>query len=98
MKGIIFDSELGGGGVRLAYKELPAGDIRASQGTFSSSEKNLGPRDWSAPTPGQYTCIFQKYSKIFSETTWPIKAQFYRKHLWEGGINVLINTFVIQVT
>ena len=57
-----------------------------------NSEKNLDPRGWSAHTPGQYTCILQKYSKIFfSETTWPIKAKFYRKHLWEGGINVFIN-------
>ena len=22
---------------------------------------------------------------------WPIKAKFYMKHLWEGGINVFIN-------
>ena len=32
------------------------------------------------------------FSKIFSsETAWPIKAKFYMKHLWEGGINVFIN-------
>ena len=32
------------------------------------------------------------FSKIFSsETAWPIKAKFYMKHLWEGGINVYIN-------
>ena len=60
--------------------------------TVGNSKKNLDPRGWSAPILGQYTCILQKYSKIFfSETTWPIKAQFYRKHLWEGGINVFIN-------
>ena len=28
---------------------------------------------------------------IFSKTAWPIKAKFYRKHLWEGGINLFIN-------
>ena len=55
-------------------------------------KKKMDPRGWSAPTPGQYTCILQKYLKIFfSETAWPIKAKFYRKHLWEGGINVFIN-------
>ena len=31
------------------------------------------------------------FSKIFSETAWPIKAKFYMKHLWEGGTNVYIN-------
>ena len=31
-------------------------------------------------------------SKIFvSQTTWPIKVKFYRKHLYEGGTNVIIN-------
>ena len=60
----------------------------------NSEKKKLDHRGWSAPTPGQYTCILQKYSKIFfSETTWPIKATFYRKHLWKGGINVFIGTF-----
>ena len=52
----------------------------------------MDPRGWSAPTPGQYTCILQIYSKIFfSETTRPIKAKFYMKHQWEVGINVFIN-------
>ena len=35
---------------------LPAGGIRASQGTFSSSEK-MDPRSSYAPIPGQYTCL-----------------------------------------
>ena len=31
-------------------------------------------------------------SKIFfSKTTWPIKVKFYRKHLYEGGTDVIIN-------
>ena len=31
-------------------------------------------------------------SKIFfSKTTWPIKVKFYRKHLYEGGTNVITN-------
>ena len=51
-----------------------------------NSEKNLEPRGWSVPTPGNIHVYYKKYSKIFfSETTWPIKAQFYRKHLWEEG-------------
>ena len=59
---------------------------------IGNSEKHLDPRGWSAPTLGQYTCILQKYSKIFfSQTTEPIKAKIYRKHLWEGIINVFIN-------
>ena len=32
------------------------------------------------------------FSKIlFSETTWPIKAKFYMKHLQEGGTNLYID-------
>ena len=55
---------------------------RANGLKVGNSEKNLVPRGWSAPTLGQYTCILQKYSKIFfSETTWPIKTKFYMKHL-----------------
>ena len=36
-------------------------------------------------------CRRPPFSKIFSETPWPIKAKFYMKHLWEGGTNVFIN-------
>ena len=28
------------------------------------------------------------FSKIFSETAWPIKAKFYVEPLWEGGTKV----------
>ena len=28
---------------------------------------------------------------FFSETTWPIEAKFYMKHLYEVGTNVYIN-------
>ena len=30
------------------------------------------------------------FSKIFSEIAWPIKANFYRKHLLKVGTNVFI--------
>ena len=57
---------------------------------INDSEKNWTPRAF-APTAGHYTCILPYYSKIFCETTWPIKAKFYVKHLYNGGINVYIN-------
>ena len=31
------------------------------------------------------------YSKIFSETAWPIKAKYYVEPPWEGGTKVCIN-------
>ena len=31
------------------------------------------------------------FSKISSETTWPIKAKFYVEPPWEGGTKVCIN-------
>ena len=31
------------------------------------------------------------FSKIFCETTWPIKAKFYVEPPWEGGTTVFIN-------
>ena len=54
-------------------------------------KKTLEPRGQSAPTLGQCSCILQKYSKIFSETAWPIKAKFYMKHLQDVGTNVFMN-------
>ena len=30
------------------------------------------------------------FSKIFSETAWPIKAKFYVEHPWVGGTKVCV--------
>ena len=77
--------------VKMSFERLTCRKW-ANRLKVGNSEKNLDPRGWSAPIPGQYTCILQKYSKIFfSETAWPIKAKFYMKHLWEGGTNLFIN-------
>ena len=66
-----------------------------SRTEYNDSEKKLDPIGSSAPTTGQYTCILPKYSNIFSsEMAWRIKAKFYVKHLWNGGINVYINYLV----
>ena len=52
-------------------------------------------KNWTPGAHLQYTCILPYYSKIFSsETAWRIKAKFYVKHLWNGGINVYINYLV----
>ena len=58
-----------------------------------NSEKNWTPRVGLPPPRGNILVYYNNnYSKIFfSETTWPIKAKFYSKHLWEGGVNVFIN-------
>ena len=57
--------------------------------------KIIAPQGLICPPPppgGQYTCILLWYSNIFfSETTRPIKAKFYVKHLLDGGTNVYIN-------
>ena len=57
--------------------------------------KKIGPQGHIklfAPTAGHYTCILPYYSSIFFfETAWPVKAKFYVKHLYNGGINVYIN-------
>ena len=53
--------------------------------------KIIAPQGLICPQPGTIhvylTMIF-----FFSETTWPIKAKFYVKHLYDGGINVYINS------
>ena len=43
------------------------------------------------PTLGQCTCILPLYSKIFTKMAWPVKVNFYGKHLYEEGTNVFIN-------
>ena len=55
--------------------------------------KNIWTPGVSLPPPWgiHYTCILQKYSKIFTKTAVPIKAKFCMKHLQEKGINVFIN-------
>ena len=54
--------------------------------------KKMHPRGWSAPTPGQYTCILPYYLKIFfSETTWSIKAKLHVEHPKKVGTKVFIN-------
>ena len=54
--------------------------------------KKIGPQGRIfAPTAGHYTCVLLYYSNIFCENAWPIKAKFYVKHLYNGGINVYIN-------
>ena len=41
--------------------------------------------------PGMTYFMARPTSKIFfPKTTWPIKVKFYRKHLYEGGTNVII--------
>ena len=30
------------------------------------------------------------FSKIFSETAWPIKAKFYVEHPWAGGTKIYV--------
>ena len=48
-----------------------------------------GPQGLICPHPG---AIYLYISIIFKhETTWPIKAKFYVKHLKDGVINVYIN-------
>ena len=52
--------------------------------------KKMDPRGSSAPTPGQYVY----YHNIQTSSPLRIKAKFYVKHLWIGGINVYINYLV----
>ena len=65
----------GGGTFKMSFKVKFLQEM-GSRTNINDSEK-MDPRSSYAPTPGQYTCIFPKYSNNFSsETTWPIKAKF----------------------
>ena len=51
-----------------------------------------GPQGLICPHPGAiYMYISIIFKHLISETTWPIKAKFYVKHLKDGVINVYIN-------
>ena len=54
-------------------------------------KKKNGSQGLVCPTPREYACTLQKYSKILSETAWPVKAKFYMPHLEKGKTNVFIN-------
>ena len=54
--------------------------------------KRKWPRGLSSPVPGLYTCIQPLLSNIFfSETAWPIEAEFHVDPPWEVVKNVYIN-------
>ena len=51
-----------------------------------------GPQGLICPHSGAiYMYISMIFKHLSSETTWPIKAKFYVKHLKDGVINVYIN-------
>ena len=51
-----------------------------------------GPQGLICPHPGAiYMYISIIFKHLSSETTWPIKAKFYVKHLKDGIINVYID-------
>ena len=54
--------------------------------------KKIDLRGLSAPVLGLYTCIQPLFSNIFfSETKWPINAQFHVNPHWEVGKKVYVN-------
>ena len=62
-----------------------------------------GPLVFSSPEPlgsqgelivypsSRHPSVCPPFSKIFSETAWPIKAKFYVEPPWEGGTKIYIN-------
>ena len=53
------------------------------------------PPHWGNIHWGNIHVYYHNIQTFFSsETAWQIKAKFYVKHLWNGGINVYINYLV----
>ena len=47
--------------------------------------------DPASASPSSVVRRHPPFSKMFSETAWPIKAKFYVEPPWEGGTKVYIN-------
>ena len=64
--------------------------VKTLQKSFSLTKN--GPQGLICPHPGAiYMYISIIFKHLSSETTWPIKAKFYVKHLKDGVINVYID-------
>ena len=49
-------------------------------------------KGWVCPCLGAlYMFISIIFKDLFSKTAWPIQVKFYRKHLYDGESNVIIN-------
>ena len=81
---VLYICILMGGIVRKSFsgEKLAENDQR-------DSEKLLTPgMELAVPVPGLCSCIRPLFSKIFSQTAWPIKVKCYVECPWEaGGVN-----------
>ena len=63
-----------------------------AKGSIFSSPEQLGSQGELIVYPSsRRPSVRPPFSKIFSETNWPIIAKFYVKPPWEGGTKVYIN-------
>ena len=60
-------------------------------------KKNWIPGAHLPPPQGNIHVYYHNIQTSSPETAWRIKAKFYVKHLWNGGINVYIN-FLVHIT